>query len=68
MESTNLNIRIEKDIKIGDIVSIIKAGDVIPAVLGPKKERRTGEEKEFRMITKCPIWITQSTPEKSKNL
>ena len=46
---------LEKDIKIGDIVSIIKAGDVIPAVLGPKKERRTGDEKEFRMITKCPI-------------
>ena len=51
----NENYVIEKDIKIGDIVSIIKAGDVIPAVLGPKKERRTGEEKEFRMITKCPI-------------
>ena len=51
----NENYVIEKDIKIGDIVSIIKAGDVIPAVLGPKKERRTGEEKDFKMITKCPI-------------
>ena len=51
----NENYVIEHDIKIGDIVSIIKAGDVIPAVLGPKKERRTGEEKEFKMITKCPI-------------
>ena len=46
---------IDKDIKIGDIVSIIKAGDVIPAVLGPKKERRTGKEIDFKMITKCPI-------------
>lgn len=46
---------IDRDIKIGDTVSIIKAGDVIPAVLGPKKERRTGEEKDFVMITKCPI-------------
>lgn len=51
----NENYVIEHDIKIGDIVSIIKAGDVIPAVLGSKKERRTGEEKEFKMITKCPI-------------
>jgi len=46
---------IDRDIKIGDIVSIIKAGDVIPAVLGPKKERRTGEELDFVMTTKCPI-------------
>ena len=46
---------IDHDIKIGDIVSIIKAGDVIPAVLGPKVERRTGNEIDFKMITKCPI-------------
>ena len=46
---------IDRDIKIGDTVSIIKAGDVIPAVLGPKKERRTGEEIDFVMTTKCPI-------------
>lgn len=46
---------IDHDIKIGDIVSIIKAGDVIPAVLGPKTERRTGNEIDFKMITKCPI-------------
>lgn len=46
---------IDRDIKINDIVSIIKAGEVIPAVIGPKKERRTGEEIEFKMINKCPI-------------
>ena len=46
---------LERDIKIGDIVSIIKAGDVIPAVLGPKNERRTGNEKDFVMIKECPI-------------
>ena len=51
----NENYVIEKDIKIGDVVSIIKAGDVIPAVLGPIKERRTGNEIDFKMITKCPI-------------
>lgn len=44
-----------KDLKIGDIVSIHKAGDVIPEVGEAKKERRTGEEKEFEMITTCPM-------------
>lgn len=46
---------IEKDLKIGDIVSIRKAGDVIPEVVEVKKERRTGEEKDFEMITECPM-------------
>lgn len=46
---------IDHDIKIGDIVEVIKAGDVIPAVLGPVKERRTGTKKDFEMIKKCPI-------------
>lgn len=44
-----------KDLKIGDIVSIRKAGDVIPEVVEAKLERRTGEEKDFLMITNCPI-------------
>ena len=44
-----------KDLHIGDIVSIRKAGDVIPEVVEAKKERRTGLEKEFKMITNCPI-------------
>lgn len=46
---------ISKDIRIGDIVSIYKAGDVIPAVGTPLKERRTGEEEQFVMIDSCPI-------------
>ena len=40
-----------KGLKIGDIVSIRKAGDVIPEVVEPKLERRNGFEKEFKMIT-----------------
>lgn len=48
----------EKDLKIGDIVSIRKAGDVIPEVVEVKKERRTGKEKEFEMITTCPMCNT----------
>lgn len=50
---------ISKDIRVGDIVSIYKAGDVIPAVGDPLIERRTGNEKEFKMISNCPICNTK---------
>ena len=46
---------IDKDLRIGDIVSIRKAGDVIPEVVKPIIERRDGTEKEFVMIKTCPI-------------
>ncbi len=49
----------EKDLKIGDMVSIRKAGDVIPEVIEVKKERRTGKEKDFVMITECPMCNTK---------
>ncbi|MFR7674028.1 MAG: NAD-dependent DNA ligase LigA [Clostridia bacterium] len=51
----NENYIKEKDLRIGDIVSIRKAGDVIPEVVEVKKERRTGNEKNFEMIHNCPI-------------
>jgi DNA ligase (NAD+) len=43
-----------KDVRIGDHVTIERAGDVIPYVVGPLVERRTGREKKFRMPAKCP--------------
>ncbi len=43
-----------KDIKIGDWVWIIKSGDVIPKITGVIKEKRTGNEKDFRMPEYCP--------------
>lgn len=46
---------VAKDLKIGDIVSIRKAGDVIPEVVERKIERRTGLEKDFEMIDTCPM-------------
>lgn len=46
---------IKKGLKIGDVVSIRKAGDVIPEVVEAKIERRTGEEKDFVMIHECPM-------------
>ena len=45
----------EKDLMIGDYVSIRKAGDVIPEVVGPIKEKRDGNQKEFVMPEVCPI-------------
>ena len=51
----NADYVIEKDIKIGDIVIVKKAGDVIPEVVSPKVERRTGEEIDFVMTETCPI-------------
>ena len=44
-----------KGLKIGDIVSIRKAGDVIPEVVDAKLERRNGTEKDFKMISECPM-------------
>ena len=45
---------VRKGVLIGDVVVIRKAGDVIPEVLGPVIERRTGQEKAFVMPTHCP--------------
>ena len=44
-----------KDIRVGDVVSIIKAGDVIPRVEEAIVERRNGKEQKFIMDTNCPI-------------
>lgn len=43
-----------KDIRIGDIVLIQKAGEIIPEVVRVIKEKRTGEETEYVMSTQCP--------------
>ena len=54
----NEDFVLEKGLKIGDMVSIRKAGDVIPEVVEVKLERRTGNEKDFKMITECPMCNT----------
>ena len=43
-----------KGVLIGDTVVLRKAGDVIPEILGPVVELRTGAEKEFVMPSNCP--------------
>lgn len=44
-----------KDLRIGDTVIVRRAGDVIPEVVGPIVERRTGEEHVFEMPASCPV-------------
>jgi DNA ligase (NAD+) len=44
-----------KDVRIGDTVILRKAGDIIPEVVGPIMELRTGKEKKFHFPKVCPI-------------
>ena len=43
-----------KDIREGDWVEVTRAGEVIPQVLGPVKDRRTGSERPYKMPERCP--------------
>jgi len=52
-----------KGVLIGDMVFLRKAGDVIPEVLGPVLELRTGDERAFVMPTHCPDCGTELKPE-----
>ncbi|GJQ33995.1 MAG: DNA ligase [Anaerolineaceae bacterium] len=44
----------EKDIRIGDRVLVKRAGEVIPYVIGPVLDARTGKEKKYKPPAKCP--------------
>lgn len=49
-----------KDIKIGDWVLVQRAGDVIPEVVSVLTDRRTGNEKKFKLPSKCPSCGTKT--------
>jgi DNA ligase (NAD+) len=51
----NLDEVRRKDVRIGDWVVLQKAGDVIPEVVRPILERRTGTEREYVMPERCPV-------------
>ena len=50
----NLDFIRERDIHLGDYVTVQKAGDIIPEVVYAHPERRDGSEKAFDMPTVCP--------------
>jgi DNA ligase (NAD+) len=54
----NLDEVRRKDLRIGDWIVLQKAGDVIPEVVRPIPERRTGAERLFEMPAACPVCAT----------
>ena len=50
----NMNYIKAMELKIGDTISMIKSGDVIPKLSNVFKGRRTGKEQPIKEITKCP--------------
>ncbi len=51
----NIDFIREKGIMIGDMITVRKAGDIIPEVVSVNKEKRDGSEKEFHMPEVCPV-------------
>ena len=51
----NMDFIRSKDIRIGDTIVVRKAGDIIPEVVRVNTDKRTGEEMEFSMPTRCPV-------------
>jgi DNA ligase (NAD+) len=51
----NLDEVRRKDIRIGDHVILQKAGDVIPEVVRSLPDKRTGDEREYKMPANCPV-------------
>jgi DNA ligase (NAD+) len=48
----------ERDIRIGDYVTVKRAGDVIPYIIGPLAARRDGSERTWAMPERCPACDT----------
>jgi DNA ligase (NAD+) len=55
----NADLILAKDIRVGDWVEVTRAGEVIPQVLGPVRERRTGDERPWTMPEQCPACGSQ---------
>ena len=55
----NMNQIERLDVRIGDTVVILKAGDVVPALVEVLYKMRTGKEKKFKMLENCPVCGTK---------
>jgi DNA ligase (NAD+) len=51
----NIDILKKLGVKIGDTVVVSRAGDVIPQIIKPIEELRTGQEREIEIPNKCPV-------------
>lgn len=54
----NEDIIASRDVRVGDVVEVIRSGDVIPKVLGPDRSKRTGSEVPWQPPTECPYCST----------
>jgi DNA ligase (NAD+) len=62
----NEDLIVSKDLRVGDWVQVKRAGEVIPQIIAPIPERRTGAEKRWRMPKKCPSCGTPATREEGE--
>jgi DNA ligase (NAD+) len=62
----NEDLIIAKDLRVGDWVQLKRAGEVIPQIIAPIPEKRTGSEKPWRMPKKCPVCGTPLTREEDE--
>jgi DNA ligase (NAD+) len=62
----NEDLIISKDLRVGDWVQVKRAGEVIPQIIAPIPERRTGSEQPWRMPKNCPVCGTPATREEDE--
>ena len=62
----NEDLIVAKDLRVGDWVQVKRAGEVIPQIIAPIPDRRTGSEKPWRMPKRCPSCNTPVTREEDE--
>ena len=62
----NEDLIISKDLRVGDWVQVKRAGEVIPQIIAPIPEKRTGSEVPWRMPRNCPVCGTPATREEDE--
>ena len=52
---SNQDVIDRKDIRVGDVVIVRRAGDVIPEIVGPVLEKRVGHPRRYKLPATCPV-------------